>query len=366
MIKLLITSAITSMMLYSCTSSRPQATPAQLLIEKLNQAKGKGVLFGHQDDLAYGVDWWMVPDSSDVKAVAGDYPAVMGWELGGLERGDERNLDSVSFADMRQLAIKAHKMGAINTFSWHAYSAVNGVNSWNTETRVVEHIIPGGSHHLQFVKQLDEVAGFFASLKDDQGNQIPVIFRPWHEMGGSWFWWGRKHCTTDDYKKLFVFTVDYLRKIKGLNNLVISYSPDGEFSTADGFLTFYPGDGYVDMLGFDDYDSNGAEEWPSNVSAKLRTVIALAGQKGKLAAFAETGNENLRDTTWFTRRLAKAIEPADIQSQLSYVLVWRNDPKVHFFFSHPNHASASDAKAFLDLPYVWLLSDLNTALSDKK
>lgn len=364
MIKILITSAIALIMLNSCTSPQPKATPAQQLIETLNRVKGKGVLFGHQDDLAYGVDWWMVPDSSDVKAVAGDYPAVVGWELGGLERGDERNLDSVSFADMRQLAIKAHQRGAINTFSWHAYSAVNGVNSWNTDTRVVEHIIPGGSHHLQFVKQLDEVARFFASLKDEHGNLIPLIFRPWHEMGGSWFWWGRKHCTPDDYKKLFVFTVEYLRNTKGLNNLVISYSPDGEFSSVDDYLTFYPGDEYADMLGFDDYDSNPEHNWPESVAQKLRTVIGLANQKGKLAAFAETGNENLKDTTWFTNRLAKALEPADIQSQLSYVLVWRNDPKVHFFFSHPNHASAPDAKAFLQRPYMWLLGNLNASANN--
>jgi hypothetical protein len=342
----------------ACQPPRQNATPAQQLIQKLNRAKGNGVLFGHQDDLAYGMGWWMQPGASDVKAVTGDYPAIMGWELGGIELGDARNLDSVLFDDMRALAVHAHQMGAVNTFSWHSYSAVNGVNAWDTQTRVVERIIPGGTHHRQFVRHLDAVANFFASLKDEHGDLIPIIFRPWHEMGGSWFWWGRKHCSTDDYKKLFVFTVDYLRQTKGLNNIVISYSPDGEFATADEFLTFYPGDEYVDMIGFDDYDSNGADDWPENVSKKLRTIIELADQKGKLAAFTETGNENLKDTVWFTRRLAKAIEPEDIRTRLSYVLVWRNDPKVHFYFSHPHHASAPDAKAFLELPYMWLLTDL--------
>jgi mannan endo-1,4-beta-mannosidase len=357
--RLFIVSLLT-MALFACKNT--DQTPAQKLLERLNHAKGKGVLFGHQDDLAYGVDWWMVPDSSDVKAVAGDYPAVMGWELGGIERGDTRNLDSVLFDDMRALAIKAHQMGAINTYSWHPYSVVNGENAWNTETRVVENIVPGGSHHLQFIKQLDAVANFFGSLKDADGNLVPVIFRPWHEMGGNWFWWGRKHCSTDDYKKLFAFTVNYLRVEKGLNNLVICYSPDGGFANQDEYLTFYPGDDYVDVLGFDEYDFNNNDNWSADLSAKLRTMIAIGQQKGKPVALAETGNENLKNPVWFTQRLAKAIEPSDIVNQVSYVLVWRNDPDVHFFFSHPTHASAPDAKAFLGLPYIKLLDGFNKAV----
>jgi mannan endo-1,4-beta-mannosidase len=355
--KKLLLMALTAFTALACDQTHQ--TPAEQLLNRLDQAKGKTILFGHQDDLAYGVDWWMVPGASDVKAVAGDFPAVMGWELGGIERGDERNLDSVSFADMRALAIEAHRMGAINSFSWHAYSAVNGVNSWNTDTRVVEQIVPGGTHHLQFVKQLDAVADFFLSLKDAEGNLVPVIFRPWHEMGGNWFWWGRKHCTTDDYKALFAFTVDYLRNNKKLNNLVISYSPDGGFSSPDEFLTFYPGDAYVDMLGFDDYDFNNNDNWSADMATKLRILIAVGQQKGMPVALAETGNEFVKNHEWFTQRLQKALEPADIQSQLSYVLIWRNDPKVHHYFSYPGHPSEADAKAFLQLPFIGLLGDLN-------
>ena len=347
-----------ALLLFACHIPKPEPTPAQQLIDQLTAAKGKGILFAHQDDLAYGVDWWMQPDSSDVKAVAGDFPAICGWELGGIERGDARNLDSVLFTDMRDLAIKFHQMGGINSFSWHGHSPINNVNSWNTETRVVEHIIPGGSHHEQFKAQLDKVADFFGSLKDENGKLIPVIYRPWHEMGGSWFWWGRTHCSTDDYKALFRFTVEYFRQ-KGLTNLLIHYSPDGGFATDEEYLTFYPGDDVVDMLGMDDYDFDGKPEWIENVSTKLRVVIKLANQKHKLSAFAETGREFLKDSLWFTNRLAKAIEPADIQSQISYVLIWRNDPRVHHYFSFPGHPSEADARQFLNQPWVLLLNDWN-------
>ncbi|WP_449436797.1 glycosyl hydrolase [Pedobacter steynii] len=38
------------------------------------------------------------------------------------------------------------------------------------------------------------------SLKAADGNLVPVIFRPYHEFDGDWFWWGKSHCTTDEFK----------------------------------------------------------------------------------------------------------------------------------------------------------------------
>ena len=102
-------------------SMRQKGALDNSILRDLQSVKGKGVLFGHQDDLAYGVDWHYQEGGSDVKRVSGDYPALFGWELGGLERGDRHNLDSVPFDRMRELAIKAHEMGGINTFSWHPY-----------------------------------------------------------------------------------------------------------------------------------------------------------------------------------------------------------------------------------------------------
>ena len=52
------------------------------LYEFLRTFAGTGTMFGHQDDLAYGIGWWAQVDHSDVKAVCGDYPAVIGWDLG--------------------------------------------------------------------------------------------------------------------------------------------------------------------------------------------------------------------------------------------------------------------------------------------
>lgn len=77
----------------SCTSFTQEVLPAYNnssaqtihLYNRLFKVREKGFFFGHQDDLAYGVNWKYKPGASDVKEAAGDYPAVYGWELGGLE-----------------------------------------------------------------------------------------------------------------------------------------------------------------------------------------------------------------------------------------------------------------------------------------
>lgn len=342
------------------TNCKPaqKETPAQNLIRTLKSIQEKGILFGHQDDLAYGRNWKYVDGESDVKRVAGDYPALFGWELGGLELGDSMNLDAVPFNVMKRLAIKANQMGGINTFSWHPYSLVNGKNAWFTDTSVVKYIIPGGSLHEQFKGELDKLADFFSGLKTKDGHPIPFIFRPWHEMGGSWFWWGTKHTTPEEYKALFNFTINYLKQDKGLTNMVVCYSPNGGYQNEQEYLTWYPGDDVVDILGVDEYEWPGATNWHSHMQKLLSIMIRVAKEKQKLAALAETGYENVPDSLWFTQELGKAIEPDSIANDLSYVMVWRDDPVVHFFFPYQGHPAAADAKQFLEQPNIWLLNDL--------
>lgn len=54
--------------------------------------------------------------------------------------------------------------------------------------------------------------------------KVPVLFRPWHEHTGSWFWWGEKLCTPEEYKALWHMTVDILRS-DGVDNALYAYSP---------------------------------------------------------------------------------------------------------------------------------------------
>ena len=109
-----------------------------------------------------------------------------------------------------------------------------------------------GANHAQFRLWLDRLAGFFVGLKSADGTCVPVLFRPFHEHTGSGFWWGEAQCTPDEYKALWRFTVEYLRDVKGVHNLLYVYSPD-LYRDAEHYTERYPGDEWVDVLGLDAY-----------------------------------------------------------------------------------------------------------------
>ncbi len=342
----------------SCTSKKTELTEKQKLSDLLFAVKGHGILFGHQDTYAYGFYWNNVEGMSDVKRVTGDYPAVFGWELGGIEKGAKANLDTVYFDDIRRYAIKAYNQGGVNTFSWHPFSAINRTDSWNTETPVVEKIIPGGSHHEAFKKDLDALADFLNSVQTENGVKVPFIFRPWHEMDGSWFWWGSKHCTPAEFIQLFQFTIDYLQNEKGVDQMLVAYSPDRNFHTLQEYLTWYPGDAYVDVIGMDNYYDLYTDGLLDEAIQKLHTIIAYANEKGKISALTETGYENIPDSTWYMSKLGAVLSDPIVADNISYTLVWRNDPLKHFFFPYPEHPSAKYAVEMLNKEGIWLLNDL--------
>ena len=184
--------------LSACSSGE---TPSGALKARLEAAASSGdILFGHQDALMYGHSWRAVPgddlDRSDVKDVCGSHPAVLGFDLGGIELGDDCNLDGNPFSMMREAAVAHHERGGIVTFSWHPRNPLTGGDSWDvSSSAVVASVLEGGEKHELFMQWLSRCADFLASLKDSKGSPVPVIFRPWHEHTGSWFWWGRDLCS---------------------------------------------------------------------------------------------------------------------------------------------------------------------------
>ncbi len=299
--------------------SDPKATPETVkLYQKMMGLQHKGMMFGHQDDMAYGTSWYADLGRSDVKDVCGDYPAIIGWELGHLELGDAYSLDSVYFDNIRKGVQFADKMGAINTISWHHTNALTGGTAWDvTSKKTVAAILPGGEKHDLYVKYLDKLAAFMLSLKNDQGKLIPILFRPYHEHTGSWFWWGKNLCTVDEYKALWRFTVTYLRQTKNVHNLLYSYSTD-RFSTEKEYLERYPGDDLIDLVGFDLYDRG--PEYAATLGNCAKLVSKIAAEKNKIGAVTEAGGPIAKNTEWWTKTLLEALRPYD----LSYVLVWRN------------------------------------------
>jgi mannan endo-1,4-beta-mannosidase len=341
--------------------SDPAATlETSALFDNLKRLAPDAVMFGHQDALAYGVKWKVEEGRSDVKDVAGSHPAVFGWELGDLELGTAENLDDVDFENMKRWIKQGYEAGGVITISWHMNNPVSGGNAWDT-TRAVYAILPGGEKHELYRTWLDAFAEFDGDLQTSLGRPIPIIFRPFHEHSGSWFWWGGANVTADEYVELWRFTVDYLRGEKGLHNLLYAYSTD-VFSDEADYLEHYPGHEYVDILGYDDYQALRADESVPLMTTRLATLVAMAEESGKVAALTETGLEGVSVPNWWTGRLLKAIESDSLSRRISYALVWRNANEVdipgHHYGPYAGHPSAPDFVQFAADPFVLLLDEL--------
>ncbi|MDR2496741.1 MAG: glycoside hydrolase family 26 protein [Tannerellaceae bacterium] len=309
-------------------TSNPQATPeAKALFSRLVQLQSKGVMYGHQDDLMCGSTWWYEAGRSDTKDVTGDYPAVAGFELGEIETGRLRSLDSVAFNEISERVKWFHARKGIITISWHAINPItaqwpgikrpnNEGSAWDVaynsaaELNAVRSILPGGANHQMFNYWLDRLARYFHSWRDDEGRLIPFIFRPYHEHSGSFFWWGDTRCTDEEYAELWRYTVKYFRA-KDLNNILFCYNTD-KVSSAEQFLRGYPGDEYIDMVSIDWYGYG--EEFNTNIEAAMKFTTRYATEHGKLHALSECGPISL--------------PLLDILKKYpnSYVLTWRNAP----------------------------------------
>jgi mannan endo-1,4-beta-mannosidase len=316
-----------------------------------NKEPGK-ILFGHQDDLAYGIRWANEDFRSDVADVCGKFPAVFGWDLSKLENGSPVNIDTVPFARMKSWMISVFEKGGINTMSWHMDNLVSGGDAWNV-TSCVKSILPGGVKHEQFNKNLDRAVDFFLSLRDKKGRLAPVIFRPWHENDGSWFWWGQNNCTREEYIALWQYTVHYLRDVKGVHNLLYAYSWGG-FKDEAGYLTRYPGDEWVDVLGVDIYGTLDKEF----ALQQLRVINKLALKTGKIAALTEAGEEGIKTSDWYTNKFLAPIVGDSSARGIAYFLVWRNGTEKHFYAPYPGHSSCPDFIKFEKDPATLFLEDL--------
>jgi len=329
------------------------------LREALISLSNEGLMFGHQDDLAYGVDWKYPDGESDVKRTCGDFPAVYGMDLGHLELGSEYNLDSVAFDHMKIFTREIFDRGGIITFSWHADNPETGGDAWDISSKnTVASVLPGGPMHEKFKQWLDRLAEFFLSLTDDSGTAIPVIFRPYHEHTGSWFWWGQDLCSGEEFVDLWRFTIDYLASERNVQNLLFAYSTSSNFRDKEKYLERYPGDTYVDLLGFDYYQMSptAGERYVKDVRRMLEMVAGIAEEHGKVAALTETGLERIPDPEWWTSVLWPAIKDLKI----SYALVWRNaiDRPGHYYAPFPGHASEDDFIRFYELPGTLFQQDI--------
>jgi mannan endo-1,4-beta-mannosidase len=261
--------------------ANPNATPeAQALLQYLVSISGKQILSGQESMYNDG----SIPSNRDnyVFQRTGKYPAVYTCEFGDVGKGN--------LADRKKTvsnAIAAHNRGSIIAAQYHmiqpdlvdgsGFSAMNIPGSGYTKMNEI--LTEGSTLNVEFKKRLDEMAGYFHSLQDAK---VAVLWRPYHEMNGDFFWWSHQ----DKFKEFWIYTYNYLTTTKQCNNLLWVFGVNwyGAGSTGKNSPSFYyPGHEYVDVLGCDFYLNYG-HAYDKRVHDDLRT---LGG--GKPIAIAENG-----------------------------------------------------------------------------
>lgn len=331
------------------------------LYKNLKQISKKHILFGHQHATEYGHGWNGEDGRSDVKSVTGSHPAVIGIDVSGLS-GRPSEAIQRKLTSLKKTVLATFARGGVTTVAWHFSNPVSGGGfNWrdSISAPAIGMIKPGGSHHQRYKNILDTLGLFFNSVQNEKRVLAPMIFRPYHEFDGGWFWWGKPHCTREDFMEVWRFTVDYLKDSAQVHNLIYAFSPDCKFNTEEEYLERYPGNEWVDMMGMDNYRDFGRDTYNIEKAIdQLRIITTVAQKNNKLAAFTETGLESIPNPEWWTQVLMKAIQQPQVR--LAYVLVWRNDIRspTHYYAPFPGHASVPDFIKFYKDPYTLFENDL--------
>ena len=210
-----------------------------------------------------------------------------------------------------------------------------------------------------YLRQLTAFADFLSALEDRQGRRIPVIFRYPHEMDGTWFWWGKGSCAQDEFIRWCRLTADMLRSKGADGQVLFAYTPDrcwrelgAPADDKSNYLSWYPGDDYVDLVGFDDYGiAKGKTEEAARANSaatlsRMRLVSSFAREHKKVAALTEVGCDGARDdfySTVFRLMTADGVHFAFVNS-------WHSQ-----WFLPLTEAGLADMKAFAHKPRVLML-----------
>ena len=250
----------------------PNATPeARQLLKYLYKLRGKKTLSGMHNVLGR-----MSANTDRVQQLTGKYPAIWGGDFGFAD--STHDIDNIKYRPLLVPEIRRqHGRGAIIVLSYHqANPAIGepcdfkgGIISKLTDAQWQELLTPGTPLYQKWAIQMDLLAGYLAQL---QAAHIPVIFRPYHEMNGDWFWWGGRPGATG-YLALWQQLYAYHTEHHHLNNLLWAWTPD---KPNPGVETYFPGRDKVDLLGTDIYPCKDSATYPQRW---YDTMHRLAGRK---------------------------------------------------------------------------------------
>jgi mannan endo-1,4-beta-mannosidase len=256
----------------------PDASPeVKALLGLLLEISGKCTLTGQHN----------YPNTKDsytrrAAQVCGKIPAVFGQDFGFAAPGNQDA--AAARPDIIAEIKRQHEKGSIITLCWHAVRPTDdepvdfrgSVQGKLTDQQWADLLKPGTDLHERWCAQVDVIAGY---LKELQGAHIPVLWRPYHEMNGDWFWWGGRRGTNGTialYRQLF----DRFQNRHHLNNLLWVWSVDRPIGPQRQFADYFPGINYLDVTALDVYQSDFKQDY-------YEGLLKLSA--GKPMALAEVG-----------------------------------------------------------------------------
>ena len=356
----------------------------QLAIYLKSVANQDKIIFGHQSDTSSHVRADLPANGSDVKDITGSLAAITGVDTLAIAGDSKFATTKESLDHFANLSIEAAKQGSLITVSTHFpnFSSKNiiklsdgtydfskcGFSDCGDFTGSAKDILPGGQYNDRFLAYIDMIAEYAHRLQE---HNIPVIFRPFHENNGSWFWWGGEHMSEQDSIKLYQYLVEQLQE-RNVHNFLYVYSPNGPFNSEKDYMARCPGDKYVDILAIDSYDfyydypATYSDNFFKNMQKSCEIIHNVAIKHDKLAAISETGcgvmkpdksnyggllkeNNPILGKQWFKRVAQIAID-----NDMPYFLVWSNDSDNSTFlpYKYNNEYGHEMTDEFIDF-YNW-------------
>ncbi|GAA4913815.1 glycosyl hydrolase [Mucilaginibacter defluvii] len=210
-------------------SNKKASKEAKALFSYLLAINGKKTLSGQMDVK------WGDGELKYIQDVTGKQPAIRGMDF----------IDSVENDNEIAHAIEWWRKGGIPTIMWHwgAPAIGQGYDNSKKEIDIAKCFEVGTPENLAMWAELRDKARLLKKLKDAK---VPVLWRPFHEMNGTWFWWSKQG--PEPLKKLWITMYNYFVKQEKLNNLIWVFC-----YTSKPDIAWYPGDAYVDIVGADDY-----------------------------------------------------------------------------------------------------------------
>lgn len=287
-------------------------------------------LIGHQNATVNGVGWTAdfssdstIHRRSDMATICNDHPALLGFDLAGIEQGDSLNADSIPFGRIRQEVVAHYDLGGVVTLSWTVTAPSLTADA------------------------ISRVSAFLQSLETPYGVRVPVLFR----LRG----------TTD--KSCWQQTIEGIREADVTNALFVYSQPIDLSADASQYLKAYPGDALIDVMGLDSYciadgeDTTKVAAFAIQLDRQLQILTSIAQQHHKVVALTETGYEGIKTPDFWTRTLA----PVLAKHPIAYVHLWSNNPRAagHYFVPFPGQHSVSDFIRFYNDHSTLLLHDIN-------